>query len=499
MTTTANKCPNPQASACGLFVDHTDIGSPKLSGAAGYNGATEEYRLTGAGLNLWFQRDQCHFAWKKLSGDFILHARVEFVGQGVDAHRKIGWMVRSGLAPDAPYADAAIHGDGLTSLQFRPAAGQDTQQVRLDITHADVIQLERKGDTILFSAARHGERFVQGQVENLPLGREVFAGLFVCSHNPDVRETAIFRNVRITTPAGAELKPYRDYLGSRVEILDVFGGVRQVVQSSKLPFEAPNWTPDGLALICNSSGNAPEHRGRLHRLDLLTRSWRLIDTDFATRNNNDHVLSFDGAMLAISHHSADHEDQSVVYTVPVGGGVPKAITPLAPSYLHGWSPDGRLLVYTARRNGVYNIYRIAADGAGPEEQLTFDTAGLQDGPEYSPDGQFIYYCSTRTGLMQLWRMRPDGSEGRQISNDGLNDWFPHISPDGRWIAFLSYLPDVPPESHPYYQRVYLRLMPSEGGESRVIAYVYGGQGTLNVPSWSPDSRMLAFVSNSAME
>ena len=214
----------------------------------------------------------------------------------------------------------------------------------------------------------------------------------------------------------------------------------------------------------------------------------------ATNNNNDHVLSFDGTMLGISDQSDSHGGQSCVFTLPAGGGVPKPITPLTPSYTHGWSPDGKYLVYTGGRGGVFDIYKIPSDGSAPEIRLTFG-GGLNDGPEYSPDGEYIYFNSSRSGKMQLWRMKPDGSDQEQITDDEFNNWFPHISPDGKWIAFLSYGSDVSPTDHPYYRQVYLRLMPVAGGKPQVIAYVYGGQGTMNVPSWSPDSRQLAFVSN----
>jgi Tol biopolymer transport system component len=186
--------------------------------------------------------------------------------------------------------------------------------------------------------------------------------------------------------------------------------------------------------------------------------------------------------------------QSTIYTLPATGGTPRRITPLTPSYLHGFSPDGRSLVYTGGRNGEFDIYSIPADGSGAETRLT-DFKGLDDGPEYSPDGRFIYFNSTRSGRMQLWRMKPDGRDPEAVTNDGFNNWFPHFSPDGQWIAFLSYGPEVDPADHPYYKQVTLRLMPAAGGPARVLAYVYGGQGTINVPSWSPDGRMLAFVSN----
>jgi Tol biopolymer transport system component len=151
------------------------------------------------------------------------------------------------------------------------------------------------------------------------------------------------------------------------------------------------------------------------------------------------------------------------------------------------------LIYTGERNGEFDIYKISIRG-GDETRLT-TAQGLDDGPEYSPDGEYIYFNSTRTGTMQIWRMKPDGSNQQQITNDDYNNWFPHVSPDGQWICFLSFSRDVAPGDHPFYKRVYLRLMPIAGGQPKVVAYVYGGQGTINVPSWSPDSKRLAFVSN----
>lgn len=482
-----------QEKSLGQFDGHNEIGNPKLAGAASYDAVNQEYALAAAGTNMWFGRDQFHFAWKKLKGDFILCARFEFEGKGVDAHRKVGWMVRPTLDADAPYADAAEHGDGLTSLQFRRSKGANTEQVRLAITNADVLQFERKGNTYIFSAARYGQPFVSAQITNLDLGDEVFAGLFICSHNGDVVEKARFRDVRIIRPVKEGFTPYRDYIGSVLEILDVHSGKLEMIYSSKQPFEAPNWTTDGKALIYNISGRA-EGWGRLARFDLATRTPTPLDTGTCLKNNNDHVLSFDGTMLGISDQSATG-GQSTIYTLPTVGGTPKRITPLTPSYLHGWSPDAKWLVYTGGRSNKYDIYKIPADGSGPEIRLT-DSPGLNDGPEFTPDGKFIYFNSTRSGKMQIWRMKPDGSAQEQITNDEFNNWFPHISPDGKWIVIISYPGDINPTDHPYYQHCYLRLLPIEGGTPCVIAYVYGGQGTINVPSWSPDSKRIAFVSNS---
>jgi Tol biopolymer transport system component len=185
-----------------------------------------------------------------------------------------------------------------------------------------------------------------------------------------------------------------------------------------------------------------------------------------------------------------------VFTLPVTGGTPKAITPLTPSYLHGWSPDASWLVFAGVRSNKFDIFKIPATG-GDEIRLT-DAPGVNDGPEYTRDGQYIYFNSSRTGRMQIWRMKPDGTGQEQITHDEFNNWFPHLSPDGKWIAFVSFGNDVAPGDHPYYKHIYLRLMPAAGGSPKVIAYVYGGQGTMNVPSWSPDSQRIAFVSNTQL-
>ncbi|HSU52510.1 MAG TPA: biopolymer transporter TolR [Candidatus Dormibacteraeota bacterium] len=480
------------ASPVGLFESTTDIGAPALTGSATYDPAAQEYELAGAGANMWAARDEFRFVWKKMKGDFILRTRVDFVGKSAEPHRKVGWMIRSSLDFDSAYADCAEHGDGLTSLQFRRTKGATTEQVLLAVTNTDVLQLERKGGSYIFSAARYGEPFTKGEVPALDLGDEVYVGLFICSHGSNRLEKAKFRDVRIIRPAWDGLVPYRDYLGSQLEILEPQTGKLRLIHTSTEPFEAPNWTRDGKALIYNISGKGARS-GRLCRFDLATKDAALLDTGPAKKNNNDHVLSFDGSLLGISDQT---EGGSKVFVVPCNGGTPKRITSVAPSYLHGWSPDGKFLVYTGKRGDSFDIYRIGSDG-GDEVRLTSE--GMNDGSEYSPDGKDIYFNSTRSGSMQIWRMDSNGKHQEQVTKDEFNNWFPHISPDGKWIAFITFTKDVPANDHPYYKQVYLRMMPADGGTPKIIAYVYGGQGTMNVPSWSPDSTKIAFVSNTINE
>src|SRR5438552_12102480 len=479
-----------QEPSLGVFDGHGDVGRTRHPGSVAYDAVREVYTIAGAGANMWAAHDDFHFVWKQLQANFVLTARAQFTGAGVEPHRKLGWTVRSTRATDAPHVTAAVHGDGLVALQFRRTAGGLTEEVRSPVTAPDVIQRERAGNRDTLSVARFGDTLATVSVADLTRGDQVYVGLFVCAHTDSVVEQAAFRDVRITVPARADFVPYRDYLGSNVEILDVATGDRTILYRSPTSLQAPNWTKDGSALIYNSGG-------LLYRFDLADRRPVAVNTGFAISNNNDHVLSFDGGTLGISNHSKDDHDASIVYTVPVGGGTPRRVTALGPSYLHGWSPDGKFLVYTGERGGEFDVYRIAVDG-GEETRLT-TAPGLDDGPEYSPDGAYIYSNSVRSGTMQLWRMRPDGSAQEQLTSDPYNNWFPHVSPDGKWIVFLSFMKDVAPDDHPFYKHVYLRLMPADGGGAsnvRVVAYVYGGQGTINVPSWSPDSRRVAFVSNS---
>lgn len=464
----------------GIFENQFAIGDTK-QGSAVYNAQDQEYTIEGSGNNIWFNHDGFQYVCRQMDGDFILRCNASFIGKGVEAHRKLGWMIRSSLDSTSACASVAVHGDGLTSLQYRKENNDSMMEVKAKLTGADVIQLERRGNTYIMSVAHKGEIFTKDSVQ-LDLGDKVYAGLFVCSHNPTITEKAVFYNVRIVKPAPPTLVPYRQYLGSQLEIMNVETGKSRIIYQSPKSLQAPNWMKDGKHLLYNSEG-------LIYKFDLATNKPAVLNTGTVNKNNNDHVLSFDGKMLGLSSGSPSN-----IFTVPVEGGEPKPVTQTGPSYLHGWSTDAKTLVFTGQRNDDFDIYTIPANG-GKETQLT-TAKGLDDGPEYSPDGKYIYFNSVRSGTMQLWRMHTDGSNQEQLTNDEFNNWFPHISPDGKWILFISFGKDVDPSDHPFYKHVYIRLMPVEGGKPKVLAAVYGGQGTMNTPNWSPDGKYIAFISNS---
>jgi Tol biopolymer transport system component len=287
-----------------------------------------------------------------------------------------------------------------------------------------------------------------------------------------------------------DINTLRQWLAERdsfsiLETVDVHTGVRTVLKEFDYVIEAPNWTRDGRHLVYNS-------RGHMYTYELATSVVEEMETGLAIDCNNDHVLSPDNKEIAVSHFT--YEDAaSRIYILPFKGGAPRLVTENAPSYLHGWSPDGKRLAYCAERNGQYDIYTISVAG-GDEIRLT-NTPGLDDGPEYSPDGRHIWFNSTRTGLMQIWRMEVDGSSPTHMVKENANCWFPHVSPNGKWVVYIAYNKnDVAAGDHPANKNVELRLVPATGGESKIIAKLFGGQGTINVNSWSPDNRTIAFVS-----
>lgn len=277
---------------------------------------------------------------------------------------------------------------------------------------------------------------------------------------------------------------------SYIHTVDIQTGEIEILASEKAHYEAPNWHPDHY-LILNK-------KGKLFTFDLKNKVFNLLPTGSAVHNNNDHGISPDKKWLAISNHDPKFESKksykSNVYLVPIAGGEPKRLTNDVPSYWHGWSPDGKTLAYCAERNNNYDIYTIPVAG-GEEKRLT-TTEGLDDGPDYSPDGKYIYFNSYRSGHMQIWRMLADGSNPEQLTFDENSNWFPHPSPDNQWIVYIAYVSDEK-QQHLFGKQVKLRLMNLKTKQIKDLTPVFfGGQGTINVPSWSPDSKKVAFVSYS---
>ena len=472
----------------GLFEKGSDIGNVKNHGSCIYDSGSEKYSVKGSGKNMWLHSDEYYFVWIHMDGNFILNSHMEWKGKGVENHRKGGLIIRENLEPGSRYIDIAYHGDGLMSLQYRDTKDSSTKELPSSLKATPELQLEKSGDKIIASIAAVGDVLTKAGELVMKFDKGYYVGLFVCAHNPDVIEEADFYNTRLTVPAKEGFVPYKDYIGCRLETFDVATGLRKVIFQSKQAFEAPNWTKDGKYLILNSQGH-------IYRIPSSGGTPEIINTGIATHNNNDHGLSPDGKYLAISNHVTDRPggDNSVIFTLPVEGGTPKAITDKSPSYWHGWSPDGKYIVFCGKRNSQFDVYKIPAKG-GEEIQLT-NSPSLNDGPEYSPDGKYIWFNSSRTGSMQIWRMNADGTNQEQITKDNFQNWFAHPSPDNSHIVFLSFPGDVSPTDHPYYKHVMLRIMDPSTLKPKTIAYIYGGQGTINVPCWSPDSKKIAFISN----
>lgn len=463
----------------GDFQEHGDVGSVRHPGSVTFDPAAGSYTVAGGGANMWFTNDALHFVWKRVSGDVTLAADIQVLSSGGDPHRKACLLVRQSLDPGSAYADVAVHADGLTSLQYRASAGDRTYEIQSGVSNPKRVRIEKRGRYFSMSVAGDdGLLHPAGGSFRMDLTEPFYVGIGVCAHNNDAIEKAVFSKVELATPAAAEARTRL----STLEVVALSSKDRRAVWSSTNHFEAPNWSRDGASLIFNG-------RGRLYRIPVAGGEPALIDTGVAIRCNNDHGLSPDGLTLVISDHSQE-DRKSRIYTLPSAGGLPKLITETGPSYWHGWSPDGKTLAYCAERNGEYDVYTIPAEG-GVERRLTTAT-GLDDGPDFTADGQWIYFNSDRTGQMHIWRMRLDGSAQEQVTHDAFNNWFPHPSPDGKWLVFLSYDKEV--QGHPENKDVCLRVMPLAGGKIEILARLFGGQGTINVPSWSPDSRRIAFVS-----
>jgi regulation of enolase protein 1 (concanavalin A-like superfamily) len=373
--------------ATGLFEDHADVGVVLHPGSAEYNAAERTYTVAGSGENMWFAADALHFAWKKVSGDVTLTANISFIGTGGNAHRKAVLMIRQSLDADSAYADVAVHGSGLTSLQARDEKGATTHEVQSAVSAPARVRIARRGDYFYMWLAGPGEDLrMAGGSMRVPLHDPVYVGIGVCSHDKDVVEKAVFSNVDL---AGAPAGTGQPVLYSTLETVPISSGDRRVVYVAAERLASPRWSPDGAWLSF-------KRKGRTER-------------------------------------------------VPAAGGEPAVVD-------------------------------------------TVDS-------EAASDSKFTYFQSDRSGSMQIWRTRSDGSGPEQLTSGDFQNCFPHVSPDGKQMVFLSYAKEL--SGIPEDQDVMLRLMSlGDAGDRKikVLARLVGGKGTIDAPSWSPDSRSLAFVS-----
>jgi len=464
----------------GIFTSQADIGNTVQPGVAEYDSNAGKYTVTGGGDNIWNTNDAFHFVWKKMAGDLSFAADVRFLDAVGVPHRKACLFIRQSLAPGSAYADVAVHASGLTSLQYRDVENGATHEIQSEVAAPTRVRIEKRGDYFSFwVAAPGGELKLDGGYLKVPLPGDFYVGFGVSAHDNTAITKAVFSNVELKRFSGTNAVPTME---NSLETVNIASTDRRMVYHTSDHIEAPNWSRDGSYFVFNSGG-------KLYQLPVTNGVPQPIDTGVAINCNNDHGFSPDGSQLAISSH-LESDKQSRVFLVPAGGGTARQMTPLGPSYWHGWSPDGRTLAYCAERGGNFDVYSLPAAG-GEEKRLT-TAPGLDDGPDFSPDGKYIYFNSERTGLMQIWRMKPDGSDQEQVTTDDHNNWFAHPSPNGKWIVFLTYEKEV--KGHPANQDVILRLMEVSTSKISVLAKLFGGQGTMNVPSWSPDSSQVAFVS-----
>jgi TolB protein len=486
----------------GLFDAQNDVGDNPRPGSATYDASKSEYRITGGGHNMWGASDAFHFVWKRASGNFAITADVKFIGKGVEDHRKAVLVVRQSLDTNAAYADVALHGDGLTALQFRPIPGAETSEVRSSVNGPVRIRLERRGAQFLMSVGKPGEPLVPSVPATVSLDGPVYVGLGVCSHDEKVLETAVFSNVSIQELPSTASRPNPENVRSTISIYDLESKTVRVAYMADKLWEAPNWSPDGKYLIANSGGVI--YRFMLDANGEAQPQKLALDEAYVC--NNDKAISPDGKKLAFSAEHAPAEG-SQVYLSNADGTSPQVLTPNMPSYFHGWSPDGKWLAFVGERGGNFDIYRVPASG-GNEERLT-TSPGFDDGPDYSPDGKWIYINTDRSGGWDIYRFPADGagtndSKAERVTGDAGEDWFPHPSPDGRWMAFLTFPNGT--KGHDFKTAVQLRMipLPSSGKPAQlpkddddgipVLVQFFGGQGSINVNSWSPDSKKFAFVS-----
>lgn len=424
--------------------------------AARYRELAEELEKAGAGLLIHNEKeDICIRVNGKTAYEYLLEACGEKVGAEVDA----GWMYCGGVDPE----------------EFLWA-------------HADRVK-----------AVHYKDMKITGQEAPLGKGMVDLKACFQFARANGALQIVDMDAATLedTCRAGKMLSGWtgdRDNTDSILCTMDVETGEETVLHEFPGIIEAPNWLNDGNTLLYNANG-------KIYRYEIDKDHVEQVDTGFCVQCNNDHVPSPDNQLLAVSCMPPELTDgtyESHIYVLPMTGGEPKDLTGPGLSYLHGWSPDGKELAYCAFRKKPeeetmrIEICTIPSDGG--EETCLTDGKGYNDGPEYSPDGKHIWFNSTRSGLMQVWRMNRDGSGLTQMTDSDANNWFGHVSPDGKHVIYLTFAKgELEPNEHLPNMYVSLGMMDYDGQNKKKLLDLFGGQGSINVNSWAPDSRRIAYV------
>ena len=424
--------------------------------AARYRELAEELEKAGAGLLIHNEKeDICIRVNGKTAYEYLLEACGEKVGAEVDA----GWMYCGGVDPEE---FLWAHADRVKAVHYKD----------MKITSQEALLGKGMVDLkACFQFARANGALQIVDMDAATLEDTCRAGKMLSGWTGD-----------------------RDNTDSILCTMDVETGEETVLHEFPGIIEAPNWLNDGNTLLYNADG-------KIYRYEIDKDHVEQVDTGFCVQCNNDHVPSPDNQLLAVSCMPPELTDgtyESHIYVLPMTGGEPKDLTGPGLSYLHGWSPDGKELAYCAfRKKPEEEIMRIeicTIPSDGGEETCLTDGKGYNDGPEYSPDGKHIWFNSTRSGLMQVWRMNRDGSGLTQMTDSDANNWFGHVSPDGKHVIYLTFANgELEPNEHLPNMYVSLGMMDYDGQNKKKLLDLFGGQGSINVNSWAPDSRRIAYV------
>ena len=474
----------------GIFQGQSDVGSVSPPGTAAYDPRVDTYALTSAGANTWYHVDGFHYLWKKASGDWTLTADVAFPPRAYahepNPHRKGILMFRQTLDAGAAYAALSVHGSGMPALQYRRERGANTEDIELNIDLPKTIRIEKRGDIFTVFLSAGGEPLHQiGASTRLHLKSPFYVGLGALSHDVDTTDQVQFSRVTLQRPSAA--KNARPVLYSTLQTIQIEDQYRRatVIRSVPKVMQSVNWLPDGKSLYVHEDGH-------LERIDYLDPPAGAPPQPIAVGKlvdcSGNYGVSPDGRWLAVSC-AEKPEGGHQVFVLPAGGGdtVRRLTDGAQSSFFHAWSPDSRIVAFTRGSASKADIFTIPASG-GEESRLTRDT--VNDGPDFSPDGQFIYFDSSRSGSTQIWRMRPDGSHPEQITDDDGRNSSPHISPDGKNLAFLS----QPGNAGSSVGNAALKIMAFSDGLIRTLAVFRGDRGSFAMYSWG-DVDHLAFITH----